>query len=310
MCRCCATARCIGVVKVDVDQTDQKRARRALRCAIVALTVAAGAGGARGHRHRALVASDCVRSAAPRSGVRYLAQHDLLSGALNRVEPQRRTGSVQPGAPRRAGPDLRCCAWTSTASRKSTMASATPPATRCCARWRSACDALLRHGDHVARLGGDEFAILQSGVSGPARRERRWRSAWSRRWRAPYEFEGTPVHLRRQRRRCDLRRRQQAGRRAAAQGRPGAVPRQEPMAAAASASTRRNWTSSCTSAASWCATSRVAIESGDDGAALPAAVRRRWRHADRLRGAGALARIRRAATCRRPSSFRWPRRPA
>ena len=62
----------------------------------------------------------------------------------------------------------RCCCSTSTASRRSTTASGTTPATSCSARSARACSPALRPGDVLARLGGDEFAVLLPG--GGARR--------------------------------------------------------------------------------------------------------------------------------------------
>ena len=62
----------------------------------------------------------------------------------------------------------RCCASTSTASRRSTICSAMPPATRCCNRSRAAAGGVLGEDQMLARLGGDEFAVIAPGLPDPA----------------------------------------------------------------------------------------------------------------------------------------------
>ena len=54
----------------------------------------------------------------------------------------------------------RCCSSISTASRRSTTRTATPPATPCSRRWRRSSPDHVRASDVVARLGGDEFCVL------------------------------------------------------------------------------------------------------------------------------------------------------
>ena len=75
------------------------------------------------------------------------AFHDLLRGET--VRAQRYDARAVDRA-----------ASTSTTSRRSTTATATRPATRCCARSRRALQGVVRASETVARLGGDEFALL------------------------------------------------------------------------------------------------------------------------------------------------------
>ncbi|HEY6353991.1 MAG TPA: GGDEF domain-containing protein, partial [Burkholderiaceae bacterium] len=179
----------IGVLKVRVDQTNQKH-RANIAFAIVALTVALVLGSLVGigtaHWMRQLRAQ---RRAEER--VRYLAEHDLLSGALNRSslndELQRTAWRAEAGGP---GFAVLCVDLDRFKEVNDGLGHAAGDEVlrQVAQRLRS----LLRHGDHVARLGGDEFAILQTGVSGPDDV-----STLAQRvvetLRAPYEFQGQPV---------------------------------------------------------------------------------------------------------------------
>jgi GGDEF domain-containing protein len=154
----------IGVLKVCVDQTDQKH-RAGVAFAIVALTVALVLGSfvaiGTAHWMRQLRAQ---RRAEER--VRYLAEHDLLSGALNRSslndELQRAAWRAEAGGP---GFAVLCVDLDRFKEVNDGLGHAAGDEVlrQVAQRLRS----LLRHGDAVARLGGDEFAILQTGVSGP-----------------------------------------------------------------------------------------------------------------------------------------------
>ena len=179
----------IGVIKVYVDQTDQKH-RAGVAFAIVALTVALVLGSfvaiGTAHWMRQLRAQ---RRAEER--VRYLAEHDLLSGALNRSslndELQRAAWRAEAGGP---GFAVLCVDLDRFKEVNDGLGHAAGDEVlrQVAQRLRS----LLRHGDAVARLGGDEFAILQTGVSGPDDV-----STLAQRvvetLRAPYEFQGQPV---------------------------------------------------------------------------------------------------------------------
>jgi diguanylate cyclase (GGDEF)-like protein len=179
----------IGVLKVGVDLTDQKR-RAGIALVIVALTVALVLGAlvaiATAHWLRQSRAQRRVEER-----VRYLAQHDLLSGALNRSslneELTRAAWRAEAGGP---GFAVLCVDLDRFKEVNDTLGHAAGDEVlrQVAQRLR----ALLRHGDHVARLGGDEFAVLQDGVSGPADV-----SALAQRvvetLAAPYEFQGNPV---------------------------------------------------------------------------------------------------------------------
>jgi diguanylate cyclase (GGDEF)-like protein len=179
----------IGVLKVYVDQTDQKH-RAGVAFAIVALSVAGVLGSfvaiGTAHWMRQMRAQ---RRAEER--VRYLAEHDLLSGALNRSslndELQRAAWRAEAGGP---GFAVLCVDLDRFKEVNDALGHAAGDEVlrQVAQRLRS----LLRHGDAVARLGGDEFAILQTGVSGPDDV-----STLAQRvvetLRAPYEFQGQPV---------------------------------------------------------------------------------------------------------------------
>ncbi|HET7525431.1 MAG TPA: EAL domain-containing protein, partial [Burkholderiaceae bacterium] len=179
----------VGMLKVSIDQTQQKyRARAAV--AILALTVAGvivalvGISTARWLRQ-----TRAQRRAEER--VRYLAEHDLLSGALNRSrlndELARAAWRAEAGG---AGFAVLCIDLDRFKEVNDSLGHAAGDEVlrQVAQRLR----ALLRHGDQVARLGGDEFAILQSGVCGPedvSALAQRVVESLAR----PYEFHGQPV---------------------------------------------------------------------------------------------------------------------
>ncbi|HEY6510771.1 MAG TPA: bifunctional diguanylate cyclase/phosphodiesterase [Burkholderiaceae bacterium] len=179
----------MGVVEVYVDQTELKRNANASFTTValtVALVLAALGGISTAHWMRRLRAQ---RRAEER--VRYLAQHDVLSGALNRAslndELERAAWCAEAGGP---GFAVLCVDLDRFKEVNDGLGHAAGDEVirQVAQRLR----ALLRHGDHVARLGGDEFAILQSGVTEPA-------DVTSLAQRvvdtlaAPYEFQGHPI---------------------------------------------------------------------------------------------------------------------
>jgi diguanylate cyclase (GGDEF)-like protein len=155
----------IGVIEVYVDQT-QAEAGILAEYGRVALTVAAlmlalaGVAGWRGVRH--LREQKHVEER-----VHYLAQHDILSGALNRAS----FGEALERAVWRHGQDggafaVLCIDLDRFKEVNDSFghAAGDDVLRNVTQRLR----ALVRHGDQIARLGGDEFAVLQDGVSGPA----------------------------------------------------------------------------------------------------------------------------------------------
>jgi len=154
--------RVLGVIEVYVDQVARAaRIHQAflhVSALVGALLLAVGAFGvahwAQHQRER--------RHAEER--VRYLAQHDVLSGALNRTsftelltQAAWRHGEGGPGFAVLCI-DLDCFKDVNDALGHAAGDEVLRQATQ---RLRQ----LVRHGDEVARLGGDEFAILQSGVA-------------------------------------------------------------------------------------------------------------------------------------------------
>jgi diguanylate cyclase (GGDEF)-like protein len=179
----------MGVVEVYVDQTALKR-HAAVTFATLAIAItlvfAALAGVSTAQWVRRLRAQ---RRAEER--MRYLAQHDVLSGALNRTslhdELQRAAWCAEAGGP---GFAVLCVDLDRFKEVNDGLGHAAGDEVirQVSQRLR----ALLRHGDHVARLGGDEFAILQSGVAGPddvSRLAQRVVQTLA----APYEFQGHPI---------------------------------------------------------------------------------------------------------------------
>jgi diguanylate cyclase (GGDEF)-like protein len=179
----------LGVVEVYVDQTElRERAVVAFGTVAITVTLVFGvlAGISTAHWMARLRAQ---RRAEER--MRYLAQHDVLSGALNRTslneELQRAAWCAEAGGPAFA---VLCVDLDRFKEVNDGLGHAAGDEVirQVSQRLR----ALLRHGDHVARLGGDEFAILQSGVTGPddvstlAKRVVETLAA-------PYQFQGHPM---------------------------------------------------------------------------------------------------------------------
>ena len=179
----------MGVVEVYLDQTELKRESQiAFATIALAITLVFGAlaGVGTAHWMRRLNAQ---RRAEER--VRYLAQHDVLSGALNRAslndELERAAWCADAGGP---GFAVLCVDLDRFKEVNDGFGHAAGDEVlrQVSQRLR----ALLRHGDHVARLGGDEFAILQSGVGNPDDvRTLAQRVVES--LAAPYDFQGHPI---------------------------------------------------------------------------------------------------------------------
>ncbi|MBI5719683.1 MAG: bifunctional diguanylate cyclase/phosphodiesterase [Burkholderiales bacterium] len=154
----------VGVVEVYVDQTaTAARVRSAfLRVGAVVAGLLMLLGGV-------LAAQVWQRQAERRRAaerLRYLAEHDVLSGALNRTSfhqaLQRAAWRHEKGGP---GFAVLCIDLDRFKDVNDSLGHVAGDTVLCAATERLR--GLLRHGDLVARLGGDEFAVLQSAVLGP-----------------------------------------------------------------------------------------------------------------------------------------------
>ena len=227
------------------------------------------------------------------------------------AEPRAARRPRRPGDPRRGAQPRQpraAATSTSTASSWSTIRSATRPATRCCARWPSACGATLRRDDTLARLGGDEFALLWNGLKG-ARRRGDAGAARAVDPRAPVHDRGPHA----QRDRLDRHRRVPGRRarlrRAAEERRRGEEPRQGdraqqlPLLLAGAERARAGAPRHGERPAPRARAQRAACCTGSRWFACGADGRR----GGRRRGAGALAPPARRAADARTASSRWPR---
>ena len=110
------------------------------------------------HRHAVRLAGATGRAPARRAG---RAVADRSAHRLPQPPRLRRAPGRRAAAGRRArAPRSRSCSSISTASRRSTTASATRPATSCCGGSAPRIHGLLRGSDATGRLGGDEFVLL------------------------------------------------------------------------------------------------------------------------------------------------------
>ena len=134
-----------------------------------------------GARHRAQhprrERAEAAGGAAP-----HQAFHDPLTGLANRALFRDRVSHALALAQRAGARRSPCSSSTSTTSRRSTTASATPRATGCWSPRPSGSAACARAADTVARLGGDEFAILIEDVAGADGRDGAGRAARRPRW--------------------------------------------------------------------------------------------------------------------------------
>ena len=237
-----------------------------------------------------------------------MARHDALTGLPNRLQLLDNLGAALDGARRRAASNARSCWSISTASRRSTTASAMSPATICCSRSSRCFETVISDEMTAGRLGGDEFAIVV-----PARREpRRARAALPRlgqRAAGAVPLPRPAAVRRRQHRRRDRpeRRRQRRGddpqRRSRALPGQGRQRQRHPLLRAGAPRPRRGAPQDRAGAARRDGRRRVQPR-------LPAAGRRPDARDQELRGAAALAQSRARPDPARPSSSRSPRKPA
>ncbi|GAA0764913.1 bifunctional diguanylate cyclase/phosphodiesterase [Ideonella azotifigens] len=156
--------RVLGVVEVYVDQTGHAARIRAAFAKVSAIVVALllAIGGAMG----AQAWQRLAERRRTQQRMRYLAEHDPLSGALNRASFQQ---ALEQAGWRHgkggAGFAVLCIDLDHFKEINDARGHAAGDEVLRQAAARLA--ALVRHGDLVARLGGDEFAILQSAVNSP-----------------------------------------------------------------------------------------------------------------------------------------------
>lgn len=157
----------IGVVEVYVDQTEH-RAHMYESFAKIAAIVAAVLGGL-----GALGAVQWhLRIRAQRKTeerVRYLARHDVLSGALNRASfnEELQEAIAQQREEGRPGQGFAVLCLDLDRFKEVNDSLGHSAGDEVLRGVTNRLEQLVRHGDALARLGGDEFAILQAHVSGP-----------------------------------------------------------------------------------------------------------------------------------------------
>jgi diguanylate cyclase (GGDEF)-like protein len=179
----------LGVVEVYVDQTDLMA--RAMRTLVFVALVVAGVLAALGSIGAMQWSRRLRAQRRAEERVHYLAEHDLLSGALNRAsfndELERAAWRAEAGG---AGFAVLCVDLDRFKEVNDSLGHAAGD--EVLRQVSNRLHALLRHGDHVARLGGDEFAVLQSGVESPhdvVTLAHRVVESLA----APYQYDGHPI---------------------------------------------------------------------------------------------------------------------
>ena len=126
-----------------------------------------------GRQHHAIAVRDLRARKQAEQHIRFLAHHDALTGLPNRSSFNKKLDDEIEAA-RAMASNWPCCASISTASRRSTTCSATPPATRCCRSSASPSAGLLdRHPDGGGLAATSSRSSRRPACSGRARRPHR-----------------------------------------------------------------------------------------------------------------------------------------
>ena len=216
----------------------------------------------------------------------FLAFHDTLTGLPNRALFEDRLKRAFVNAHSASAAGSRCSTSTSTASRPSTIRSATRPATSWCARpragWNPASARSTPSPGSAATSSPSSWST--SGTCTPPRSEREA----ARGSQPPVRADGRPGVHRRQHRHCGIAGLRLRSRRPAAQGRHRALRGQEQRPRPLPGFCRRHGRHPHPSPADRERSARRPQSRRRAQARLPAGLRRRLQHDRRRRGAGAL----------------------
>ena len=146
-----------GTLVVYLDQTDQANVLSSYFGLIAAITLALAR---RRHRRARRLRLDAQRERREaEEQVRYLEEHDALTGLANRTAFGDGLADAIAAHASRPHPYRRAVSRHRQVQGDQRRRRSLPAATRCCATSAPAFRPTLREGDLIARLGGDEFAI-------------------------------------------------------------------------------------------------------------------------------------------------------